>query len=165
MRWLVFWGMAVIGAAQVRSVPLFRIEKSSNANRVQYDARLLPDGHFDAKQPVVAYWVMAAEDGRHQELNFIERAKAYGFTIRQDGPDSYRLWVVSHKEKEIHIFRDGAGVKAEAVISGREALVDKIFVQMRANPLLIAFPAFAEMVGSDKQTGQKLIEKVTRTED
>ncbi len=165
MRWLVFWGMAVIGAAQVRSVPLFTIEKSSNANRVQYDARLLPDGHFDAKQPVVAYWVMAAEDGRHQELNFIERAKAYGFTLRQDGPDSYRLWVVSHKEKEIHIFRDGTGVKAEAVISGREALVEKIFVQQRANPLLIAFPAFAEMVGSDKQTGQKLIEKVTRTED
>ncbi|HVO96986.1 MAG TPA: DUF4833 domain-containing protein [Bryobacteraceae bacterium] len=162
MRWMIFWGMAVIGVAQVRSVPLFSIEKSSNANRVQYDARLLPDGHFDKKQPVVAYWIMAAEDGRRQELNFIERAKAYGFTIRQDGPDSYKLRVVSHKEKEIHVFLDGAGVKAEAVIGGREALVDKIFVQMRSS-FLMAFPAFAEMVGSDKQTGQKLTERVTRT--
>src|SRR5450631_573292 len=97
-RCLLFWAMAVLGVSQVRSVTLFTIEKSSNANRVQYDARLTPEGHFDTRQPIVAYWIMAAEDGRRQELNVLERAKAYGFTLRRDGEDSYRLWVVSHRE-------------------------------------------------------------------
>src|SRR5580704_12037035 len=82
-----------------RSVPLFTIEKSSNAKRVQYDARVMADGHIDPHQPVVAYWIMAAENGRRQELNILERAKAYGFALRQDGLDSYRLRVVSHREK------------------------------------------------------------------
>ena len=54
---------------------------------------------------------MAAEDGRRQELNILERAKAYGFTLRQDGVDSFRLWVVSHREKEIHVYRDGSTVR------------------------------------------------------
>src|ERR1700679_1654897 len=101
-------------SGQDRAVPLFTIEKSSNANRVQYEARVGADGHIDSHQPVVAYWIMAAEDGRRQDLNLLEKAKAYGFTLHRDGEDSYRLWVVSHREKEIHVFRDDRTVRAEA---------------------------------------------------
>src|SRR5579859_6440965 len=144
--------LAGLGLAGDRTVPLFTIEKSSNANRVQYEAHLTPDGHIDPRQPVVAYWIMAAENGRRQELNLLERAKAYGFTIRPDKiPDSYRLWVVSHREKEIHVFREGATVKAEAVIGGRVALVEKIYIQMRKT-LLLTLPDFGEMFGFDKET-------------
>jgi hypothetical protein len=157
--------LAVAGWAmgQDRSVPLFTIEKSSNANRVQYEARVTPSGHIDAHQPVVAYWIMAAENGRRQELNILERAKAYGFTLRQDGLDSYRLWVVSHREKEIHVFRDGGTVRAEAVIGGRVARVEKIFIQMHKS-LILSFPDFGEMFGFDRETGEKRYEKVLRTE-
>src|SRR5580692_6010032 len=162
-RWGLFWAAAVIGVAQVKSVPLFTIEKSSNANRVQYDARLTADGHIDPHQPVTAYWIMAAENGRRQELNILERAKAYGFTLHQDGPDSYRLWVVSHRAKEIHVFRDGGTVRAEAVIGGRVARVEKIFIQMHKS-FLLSFPDFGEMFGFDRETGEKRYEKVLRTE-
>jgi len=146
-----------------RPVPLFTIEKSSNANRVQYEAHLRPDGHIDPKQPVTAYWVMAAEDGRRQELNLLEKAKAYGFTLRQDGIDSYRLRVVSHREKEIHVYRDGSSVRAEAVIGGRIALVERIYIQMRKS-FLLSLPEFGEMFGFDRETGEKRMEKVFRTE-
>jgi hypothetical protein len=163
MRWMLFWSAAAFGVAQVKSVPLFTIEKSSNANRVQYEARVTADGHLDPHQPVVAYWIMAAENGRRQELNILERAKAYGFTIRQEGIDSYRLWVVSHREKEIHVFRDGSTVRAEAVIGGRVSLVEKIYIQMRKS-FVLSFPEFGEMFGIDKETGEKRVEKVFRTE-
>src|SRR5580704_4722296 len=135
MRWVLFWGAAMLGVAQVKSVPLFTIEKSSNANRVQYDARV-------------------TADGRRQELNVLERAKAYGFTIRQEGLDSYKLWVVSHREKEIHVFRDGGTVRAEAGIGGRVARVEKIFIQMHKS-FLLSFPDFGEMFGFDRETGEK----------
>src|SRR5579863_4377073 len=163
-RWVLFWAAEVIGMAQVKSVPLFTIEKSSNANRVQYDARLTAEGHFDPHQPVVAYWIMAAENGRRQELNILERAKAYGFTLHQDGLDSYRLWVVSHPKKEIHVYRDGEKVRAEAVIGGRVALVDKIYIQMKKS-FVLSFPDFGEMFGFDRETGEKRMEKVFRTEE
>jgi Domain of unknown function (DUF4833) len=161
--WICVLLVAVCASGQDRSVPLFTIEKSSNANRVQYEARMTADGHIDPRQPVVAYWIMAAENGRRQELNILERAKAYGFTLHQDGPDSYRLWVVSHREKEIHVFLDGATVRAEAIIGGRVALVQKIFIQMRKS-FMLSLPDFGEMFGFDKETGEKRYEKVLRTE-
>jgi hypothetical protein len=164
MRYLVcLLAVAGFAAGGDRSVPLFTIEKSSNANRVQYEARVQPDGHIDPKQPVVAYWVMAAEDGRRQELNILERAKAYGFTLKQDAVDSYRLRVVSHRDKEIHVYRDGATVKAEAVIGGKLALVERIYIQMRKS-FLLNMPDFGEMFGFDRETGEKRYEKVLRTE-
>jgi hypothetical protein len=163
MRWVLFWAAAAIGVAQVKSVPLFTIEKSSNANRVQYEARVMADGHLDPHQPVSAYWIMAAENGRRQELNILERAKAYGFTLHQVGLDSYKLWVVSHREKEIHVFRDGGTIRAEAEIGGRMAQVQKIFIQMHKS-FLLSLPDFGEMFGFDRETGEERSEKVFRTE-
>jgi hypothetical protein len=165
--WICLLGAAGLALGQDRMVPLFTIEKSSNANRVQYEARVKVDGHIDPNQPVVAYWIMAAENGRRQELNILERAKAYGFTLHRDGLDSYKLWVVSHPEKEIHVFRDasreGFTVRAEAVIGGRVSLVEKIFIQMHKS-FLLNLPDFGEMFGFDKETGEKRYEKVRRTD-
>ena len=160
--WVCLLAVAASMMGEERAVPLFTIEKSSNANRVQYEARVRADGHLDPHQPIVAYWIMAAEDGRRQELNVLERAKAYGFTLHRDGEDSYRLWVVSHREKEIHVFRDDRTVRAEATIDGRTAWVEKIYIQMRKT-FLLSLPDFGEMFGFDKQTGAKVVEKVTRT--
>ena len=151
-------------SGQDRAVPLFTIEKSSNANRVQYEARVMADGHIDPNQPVVAYWIMAAENGRRQELNILERAKAYGFTLHRDGVDSYRLWVVSHREKEIHVYRDGAMVRAEAMIGGKVSLVEMIYIQMHKS-FMLSLPDCGEMFVFDKETGEKRVEKVTRTEE
>jgi hypothetical protein len=161
--WICLLAVAGLAMGQDHAVPLFTIEKSSNANRVQYEARVTADGHIDPHQPVVAYWIMAAENGRRQELNILERAKAYGFTLHQDGLDSYRLWVVSHPKKEIHVFLDGATVRAEAVIGGRLAWVEKIFIQMHKS-FVLSLPDFGEMFGFDRETGEKRYEKVLRTE-
>ena len=80
-------------------VPLFIIERNVNKNVVHYDAKLR-NGKLDPQQPVVAYWIMG-ESGRRQELNVLERLKAYGFTVKPDkDPESYRLTIVSNKKKE-----------------------------------------------------------------
>ena len=167
-RWIFLLALAGWAMGQDRMVPLFTIEKSSNANRVQYEARVTLDGHIDPSQPVVAYWIMAAENGRRQELNILERAKAYGFTLHRDGADSYKLRVVSHREKEIHVFRDatpnGITVRAEAVIGGRLARVEKIFITMHRS-FLLSLPDFGEMFGFDRETGEKRYEKVLRTDN
>ena len=39
---------------------LFKIERSKNANIVQYDAQVGPDGKLLKKEPVVAYWIRLA---------------------------------------------------------------------------------------------------------
>jgi uncharacterized protein DUF4833 len=140
-------------------VPLFVIEKSLSKNVVHYDAKLR-NGKIDPEQPVVAYWVMG-EDGRRQDLNLLERLKAYGFTVKQDkDPDTFRLIIVSDKKKEIRIVRMGQSVRAEAKIGSCDAYLQKIFIATKKS-FMLSLPDYAEMIGTDVSTGSECHERVT----
>jgi len=144
---------------QINYVPLFTIERSTNANVVHYEARL-KDGKIDPHEPVVAYWIMAAEDGRRQELNLIERLKAFGFSIHPDGvPETYRMVIVSDKKKEIRVLRVGNSVRAEMHIGACTATLQKIFIS--AHKSFLSSPEYAEMQGTDISTGAPCSERVT----
>jgi hypothetical protein len=145
-------------ACRAQSVPLFVIERSLNANVVHYDARLAPDGKLDPKQPIVAYWIMAAEDGRRQELNLIERLKAYGFTAQPE-KDWYRLVLAAEKRREIHVYLDHGSVKAEMLIGGHKAFLHRVYVGTHKS-FGLPMPSYVELFGSDVATGDDCYEKV-----
>jgi hypothetical protein len=159
----VLWA-AMVAAASVASageaqVPLFVIERSVNGNVVHYDAQL-KDGKLDPQQPVVAYWVMG-ENGRRQELNLLEKLKAYGFSIFPDKqPEVFHMTLVSDKKKEIRVIHLGSEVRAEAQIGHCSAHLQKIFIESKKS-WMINLPEYAEMIGNDMQTGAECRERVT----
>jgi hypothetical protein len=150
---------ASVASAEEALVPLFVIERSVNSNVVHYDAKL-KDGKLDPLQPVVAYWVMG-EDGHHQELNLLEKLKAYGFSIRPDKqPEAFRMTLVSDKKKEIRVFRMGSAVRAGTRIGACQAYLQKIFIASKKS-WMVNLPEYAEMIGSDMSTGAECRERVT----
>ena len=156
---LSFAAMAAAACADEALVPLFVIERSVNGNVVHYDAKL-KDGKLDPQQPVVAYWILG-ENGKRQELNVLERLKAYGFTIRPDKePEAFRMTLVADKKKEIRVFRMGAAVRAEAMIGSCEAYLQKIFIVSKKS-FMINLPEYADMFGNDMSTGAECHERVT----
>lgn len=155
----VLFAAALTASAEEAFVPLFVIERSVNGNTVHYDAKL-KDGKLDPQQPVVAYWVLG-ETGKRQELNVLERLKAYGFTIRPDKePEAYRMTLVADKKKEIRVLRMGAAVRAEAMIGACEAYLQKIFIVSKKS-FMINLPEYADMIGNDMSTGAECHERVT----
>lgn len=68
-----------VGADGSSAQPLFKIERSKNANIVQYDARIDEDGLLNPAEPVVAYWIRHAEQGQVKELSWTQKTFAYGF--------------------------------------------------------------------------------------
>ena len=136
------------------------IERSLNPNIVHYDAKVLPDGRLDPEQPVVAYWVMGTKGGRRQELNLLERARAFGFSVQPRGADTYALNIVSEKKREFLITHVGDTARAESMLGNCRAVVKRIFVTMRRT-LLLNLPESAELYGSDIATGQPCYERVT----
>jgi hypothetical protein len=140
--------------------PLFVIERNTNANVVHYDAKLTPAGELDPDQPVTAYWVMAAEDGRREELTSLERKRVYGFRI-QPAPDgsSYFMGLVSQRRRDIHIYRRGNSIYAETLIGGRRAYLTKVYVTAHK---VLAIPEVKtiELFGRDVETGELLHETV-----
>jgi hypothetical protein len=155
----VLFVAALTASAEEAFVPLFVIERSVNGNTVHYDAKL-KDGKLDPQQPVVAYWILS-ESGKRQELNVLERLKAYGFTIRPDKePEAFRMTLVADKKKEIRVFRMGAAVRAEAMIGACEAYLQKIFIVSKKS-FMINLPEYADMIGNDMSTGAECHERVT----
>lgn len=139
-------------------VPLFTIERSVNGNVVHYDAQL-KDGKLDPQQPVVAYWVMG-ESGRRQELNLLERLKAYGFSVfPEKQPEVFRMALVSDKKREIRVIHLGSEVRAQTQIGHCLAHLQKIFIESKKS-WMINMPEYAEMIGSDIQSGAECRERV-----
>jgi hypothetical protein len=153
--------LASTALAQSRDqyVPLFTIERNINANVVHYEAKV-KDGRLDLREPVVAYWVMATEGGRRQALNLIERTKAYGFTtLAEQIGESYKMFLVSDRKREIRVVDQNGAVHAEVSIAGAQAYLQRIFITAR-KALLFDTADSAELYGVDVATGQPRYEKV-----
>lgn len=163
MKSLLVLLLVSIGAPGLRAnsyQPLFIIERSTNANVIHYDAKIGKDGALDPKEPVIVYWVMAAEDGRRQKLSALEKSRAYGFTIRRDSSDkSYWMKLVSQKRREIQILQEAGKVRAVTLIGGHYAFLRKIYVKTRKSGLLRTADYF-ELFGDDVSNGQDCYEKV-----
>jgi hypothetical protein len=158
------WGGALcvaLTAAQAVDVPLFIIERSKNANVVHYDAHLTTNGVFDAKEPIKAYWVMAAEDGRREGLTLVERVKAYGFDARPaESFSGYIMTIVAYKERPISIRQEGARVWAEIAINGQPAYFDKLYIDSTEG-LVLPTVNYLELHGRELKTGAPVRERIT----
>ena len=140
--------------------PLFIIERSKNANVVHYDARLTADGKLDPEEPVIAYYVMLAEDGRRKELNWNEKRMAYGFDIKPDpSVGGYRMTMVAAPQGPITVKKEGNAVRAELVIDGQPAVLEKMYINA-SDELPWPKVHYIELYGIDLQTGEKRFEKI-----
>lgn len=147
---------AAAGSAQ----PLFIIERSKNKNVVHYDAQLDKNSKLDPKEPVIVYWIMLAEDGRRQDLNWLERLKAYGFNIHQDkGGQFYRMTLMAYEEREVRVFQDGDKVRAEIAIDTHPSYLERIYIDSTEGDL-IPKVNYVELFGQDVKNGEKRYEKI-----
>ncbi len=158
LAFLAVVSSSLFGWADESYQPLFVIERSTNENAVHYDAKIAQDGDLDARKPIVVYWIMGAKDGRRQELSFLEKTKAYGITVEPGQTlHSYRIALVSDRQREIEVYREGNAFRAETIIEGRRAYLRKIYVSVRKGPLF-SLPGSIELIGTDIATGEGLRE-------
>jgi Domain of unknown function (DUF4833) len=108
---------------------LFVIGRSKNKNVVHYDVKLTKSGPLNLDDPIDAYWVMRAEDGRREELTFLEVRLAYGFSIESKVSDNGFLMRLAACDRRLTVRRSGTQYQAELSIAGEQAILNKIFVQ------------------------------------
>ncbi len=140
--------------------PLFVIERNANTNVVRYDAQLTGEGALDPKEPVIAYWIMLANGGHREELTFVEKQLAYGFTIQPDPSGrGYRIALAADREREITVFQKDDKVTAEIMIAGRPAILTKLSVNSNDGGVLPSVN-YIELFGRDTVTGEHRYEKL-----
>ncbi len=138
---------------------LFTLGRSKNANVVKYAVRTGRDGHLDLAEPVEAYWLMLAENGRREELTWTERQLAYGFSVSAARGDGFTLHLAACSKRALQIRRVNEGYCAELVILRQPALLRRIFVQTD-NGALIPSVRYVEISGLNA-AGQVVSERIT----
>ena len=139
---------------------LFRIERSTNRNIVRYDAVLTKGGALVRDRPVVAYWVLLAEDGRRDGLTWLELQLAYGFSVAP-ARDGFRMTLVAFGERSLTIRKSEGRWRAEVPIASRPAVLRKIWVQAEGT-FLGPHVRWVELHGVDVRTGEPLVERISK---
>ncbi|HEU4385712.1 MAG TPA: DUF4833 domain-containing protein [Anaeromyxobacteraceae bacterium] len=141
---------------------LFRIARNKNANEIVYRARRDRAGALDPDEPMEAYWLMLAEDGRREGMNFIERIMAYGFSAEaaKEG-EGFLVSLKAKKDRPLRLTLRGECPVALARIGDAEGVLRRIFVHATGEALIPTVD-YVELYGKDPATGAELYEKVRR---
>ena len=160
----VFFLPAWLSAAElepgtIEEQHLFKIERSKNANIVQYDVRVRPDGTLDPDKPVVGYWIRLAEDGRRMKLRFLEKRFVYGFKTSYDpASNSVTMIMKANFGRQMKVLKTTDGYRAEIMIDGRNSLIGKIFVHASQKRFSRKIE-YIELYGVDSVTGEDRFER------
>lgn len=139
---------------------LFVIERNMNKNTVCYDANILQNGKLNIDDPIDAYWIDYATDGKRSELNYIQRRMAYGFSFEKTASGNVYVTLKAFDKRKILISFDSKGnTIALLKINGTDAKLTKIFVT--AKPKMYTTVEFIELFGIDIKTGKSITEKIT----
>lgn len=145
--------------AAPRALSLFRIERSKNANIVQYDAMVEGDD-LDAKAPVVGYWVMKAEDGKRKGLNAFDKL-AYGFSVEPErGTKAWFLRLKAASDKAIRLHPTAPGRWVPLVdIDKRLAVLERLYVATNESGI-VPKVLYVDVFGVEASTGAAVRERL-----
>lgn len=141
-------------------ISLFQIERSKNTNEIHYSAQVGKDGTLDSKEPVAAYWVMKAEDGRREGLTFMERKMAYGIDVTARGAE-YDLKLAAAPERAIKLMNVGGRWRAQTQLNGKAAYLSRIFIQTKEGGVMPTVVSI-DLYGEDAATGKTIQEHVNK---
>jgi len=150
---------SIFAASGDKASHLFFIERSKNKNLVQYDIRLTENRDLPDSRPVNAYWIL--ENGRHEELNSMEKKYAYG-VVRQEKVDKDKLKVIlaAFKGWEIIVERINDTFKAVVSINGIESVLQKIYIKSEETRAGFPRVLYVELFGRTKEAGLPIKERI-----
>lgn len=143
-----------IHAADLSRQHLFRVERSKNANIVQYDAQIDSSGNLFHAEPVIAYWIRLAEQGQVKELSWAQWTFAYGFDttfISRSG--LVALNMNADIDRRISVVHDGENFRAATTIDGGNAYLERVFVRSDRSGLFVSLESI-ELYGEDIRTAE-----------
>jgi hypothetical protein len=144
--------------SKVLSKRLFVIERNMNKNTVCYDVNI-KNGSLDLDNPIDAYWIDYATDGKRSELNYIQRRMAYGYSFEKANAGNVFVTLKAFDKRKILVSLDIKGnPRALIKIGGVDANLTKIFVT--AKPKMYTTVEFLELYGIDIRTGKTVYEKI-----
>lgn len=119
----MIWAVAASFAAD----RLFFVSRNLNRNIIVYDLRL-KNGQLDVDEPLHVYWYNQENNPvTTNELNFIQRKMAYGYSVTKKGNNEATVKLKAYGKREVRIRKHDGKWVALATINGKECILTEIY--------------------------------------
>ncbi len=138
---------------------LFYLQRDPNANTVVYELNVR-NGQPDEDAPVHPYWIRYTENGKRQELGYIQRKFAYGISSASTGAGRYDVRLAAYKKFPLTLMKGSDGkYHIFATILKRQAIINRIFVKIEGGTFWFPNVRYIEIIATDAQTGKEITER------
>lgn len=141
---------------------LFYMQRDPNTNTIICELNLASNGTIVKEQPVKVYWIRYDDDGRKQELSYIQKKFAYGIQSKALGNDEYELRFVSYKKFPLYLRKSNKDNKYHvyATVNNKKMQLDRIFVRIDGGSFWIPNVKYVEMKGASTENASQLLERI-----
>ncbi len=147
-----------------KAIPLFIVQRSTNANELVYEATLTDSG-FPKQDPIQVHWVMKAKEGGSEALTAFEKKSVFGAQIQKVSDDEVSFSLKALKNRSIVVKRSktpegGWIARAFLKVKSGEHILDRLFIQMRKGgivPKVAKISLFLHSVEDSKEITDEFI--------
>lgn len=141
---------------------LFYLQRTTNTNTVVYALNINAKGILDESTPIKVFWIRYPEGGMQKDLNFIQRAFAYGTISKKNKDGSFTIQLVAYKKKEFILKKSPLDntYKLYTLINNKESEIKRIFIKIDPggtlfNPNIV----YVEMKGKEAISNKPIMER------
>jgi hypothetical protein len=141
---------------------LFYLQRTTNTNTVVYALNINDKGVLDEGNPVKVFWIRYPEGGMQKELNFIQKAFAYGTTSKKNKDGSFTIQLVAYKKKPFTLKKSPLDntYKLYTLINNKESEIKRVFIKIDPGGTLFSPNiAYVEMKGKDAISSKPIMER------
>lgn len=114
-------------AASFAGDRLFYVSRNLNRNIIVYDLNM-KGGTVDYDDPLHVYWYNQENNPvTTNELNFIQRKMAYGYSVTKKGNNEVTVKLKAYNKREVRICKHNGKWVALATINGKECVLTEIY--------------------------------------
>ncbi|SEK21664.1 DUF4833 domain-containing protein [Parapedobacter koreensis] len=138
---------------------MFYIQRDPNANTVCYALNLDKQGRLDKSKPLDIFWMRYAEDGRRQDLNYIQRVFAYGIKVKKIASNEIEFRSVAYDKLPLYLRRGATGYYVQTRIDGETCVLRRIYVRIEGGSLFSPNVLYVQIEGVNRQ-GKAKVEQI-----
>jgi len=140
---------------------LFYLQRDPNPNTIICQLNMDKNGVVNREEPILVYWIRYGEEGKQQDLSYIQRKFAYGIQTKELAKDRYELRFVSHKKLPMYLQKgDDKKFHVYVTLNQKKIQVERIFVRIEGGSFWLPNVKYVEIKGLDVGKAEAVTERI-----
>jgi hypothetical protein len=139
---------------------LFYLQRSTNANTIVYELQHT-DSTLDTGHPVHPFWILYAEKGQKEDLDYIQRKFAYGIKSNKISDNHYELKFVSYDKYKLELMRGTDNrLHVYTTINNKKAILTRIYLKINGGTFWFPRIEYVDVEGIDPSDNSIVTERM-----